>query len=880
MPSKRKNKPSRGKKKVVARSAESAQPFSESPANPPKPGLAISPSGWTLVLLTIAVLLWFYCSASHYPQAEKVFLAIAILIGASYFLNLSNLRYTLFLVGLGWVLVVFALGTNPNFSQFFSFWPGHQIPNPLMTFALGSGLLIAFWRFFPPVDPSQDISKGWARVWFWIIMAVAFYFRMYKAHEAAGIYWDDCVVSAIDARSILEFHERPFLMPIANREPFYCYFLAALWSFMPNAYAVFVHRLGGAIIDLAAVWFFYLVGKEVGGRRVGLVAAALGAVSKPMIIASVTGNAHVTGPMAVALVLFTTVRLFKNPDWKQFVFWGLALGFAPYNYTSVRPWLLFIVTAVFLWIWFGQRKEGRGKWDILLGWGTLLAWAFCFLLVNNFLPKQSFWVSFLSRGWVGIAVIAVLLFFFFKSLSEPRSSLVPRFFAGVSLAALAVYPIAIQPLIAVHASGLSIFHSHDSSLAVHFGLDSFKLLVEKLADTLRTVFIGGEDRGDMNLAGDAFFDYHMIPILVLGLVSFLVRPNWMTGFFLIAGLVGISPHVLSIDPHSGKLICCVAPLAVLGGMGVQQVYSAFKTATSGSLTRFLAVPVLAAYFAWAIWGTSGKTIDTFFVGCRVEKTVSLQIKKFSPRAKVFIAPYPLFVSSVVQAVLDQGYDVYLQKDKNPIYLNPGENPKDAVVLMYIGDDLNRTKIEKQYKNVQWDVINLDGWKDIRPTFRRAIIPASEITDKADQMFYFQRVPADYWTRDYLVGRYILGYGVIEMEERLSNPFDPIAFGMGGRLVNLKGNIYIPTTDQVVFKVKTNDFVKLRVDGRQIIYLNPFWPPVAASGKMNLTAGVHRVEYDIWLQHDQFIPPVMVSIGGALDVPLSFLGQNPAISAVH
>ncbi len=875
MPTKRKNQPRAKKTRRGAGLKKTLVAVPEAPAQA-APSFNGASSEWTLFLLGIFVVLWGICWAGHYQQAEKVFLVISILICASYFLNLSNPKHALILIGLGWVMTGLAIGSNPNFIHVFSIFKKFNLPNPATQFAIGMGLLVAFWRFLKPLDPAQDISKNWARFWFWIILAVAFYFRMYKIHEAAGIYWDDCAVSIVDARGILEFKERPMLMPIANREPFYCYSLAALWSFIPNAYAIFIHRLGGGLIDLGAVWLFYLVGKEVGGRRVGLVAAALGAVNKPMIIGAFTGNSNVTAPMAVALILLTTLRLFKNPNWKHFVWWGLSLGFAPYNYTSVRPWLLFIVTAVFLWIWFYREKGGKVKWDYLLGWGTFLAWAFCFLMVNNFLPKQSGWVSVFSRSGVGILALVLFWFFFLQALRSSRETsdpvLVPRFFLGVFLAALAIYPLAVQPLIAAHASGLSIFHSHDN-LAVHFGADSFKVFFEKIADSLHILFIGGEDRGDMNLSGDAFFDYHFIPVFILGLVSLLVQPNWIKGFLLISGLVGISPHILSIDPHSGKFACCVAPLAVLAGMGVQQVYQALKYSFSGARSGFLIFVFFIGYFCWAMVGSSDRVLNTFFTGDRVEKTVSNQVRTLSGSANVYIASYPLFVSGVVQAVLDQGFDVYSMKKSNPIFLKPGEKTRNAVVLFHLYDKETEALVTREFKNVTWDVIYLGGWPDKRVACRRAIIPAAEITSIPGGMFYFQTVPETNWTRDYLMGRYILGYGVIELEESRPSPFDPIANAMGGRLVNVRGQFNLPNASRLSFKVNTNDFVRFQIDGQQLIYQTPDWKPILSEKTVKLGEGIHQVTYDIWLQHDQTIPQVVVSVDGGFYAPMDTLSRN-------
>jgi hypothetical protein len=204
----------------------------------------------------------------------------------------------------------------------------------------------------------------------------------------------------------------------------------------------------------------------------------------------------------------------------------------------------------------------------------------------------------------------------------------------------------------------------------------------------------------------------------------------------------------------------------------------------------------------------------------------------------------------------------------------------AVVLMHIYDEGTKNKIISQYKNALVEVINLGGWKDARPTFRRAIIPASDITEKPGQLFYFQQVPATNWTRDFLVGRYILGYGVIEIEESVPNPYAVIPPPMLGRMLNLKWSFNLAKDSHATFKLRTNDYVKFMVDGRKIIYLDPGWTPIPVEKKVSLSAGPHRIDYDIWLQHEQAVPQVTVSLDDGLSIPLETLGQSPSEAAGH
>ena len=142
----------------------------------------------------------------------------------------------------------------------------------------------------------------------------------------------------------------------------------------------------------------------------------------------------VTVPLAVGLILLTTIRLFKKTDWERFVQWGLALGFAPYNYTPVRTWLPFIVTVIFLWIWFFKLKDRpKTPSEFVLGWGIVLVWNVLFLKVNNFLPSRVLNYSLPVDGLLAAVLLGLFSFCAFRLASQKKLSLknlLPTFFPG------------------------------------------------------------------------------------------------------------------------------------------------------------------------------------------------------------------------------------------------------------------------------------------------------------------------------------------------------------------------------------------------------------------------------------------------------------------
>ncbi|HVM32601.1 MAG TPA: hypothetical protein VMU88_05660, partial [bacterium] len=540
----------------------------------------------------------------HEDNFATFFLTTAAAYAASFLLPVRQFTHVLLVIVSGWFLCLLALASLPHYGYAFAFLGGLNLPNPVFHFAIGFGLLLGFWRFLSPAQPMEEVALGSGRLWFWGIFAAAIFMRFQHIGEAPGAYWDDPAVCIIDPQGILNFHEYVMLFPLGQREPFFSYFLAGLWSLDPHAHAILIQRLGGAILDLAAVVVFYFAGKEAGGVVTGLVAEAAAAFSKPLLIENLIGMTAVTVPLAVGLLLLTTIRLFKKQDWARFLQWALALGFAPYNYTPVRTWLPFIVTVVFLWIWFFKLKERPKAWpEYILGWGLLLVWNVLFLKVNNFLPENL--LSFAPSGKIGAAAALLALFGFCafgvaRQKELARKSLLPLFFAGVALAAGIIYPLAAQPDIAVHTSGLSIFHNQETR-TFHYENTLPAILIKKTMSSLISLFYGGQDRGDLNLPWDAFYEFHFAPLFMIGLAAFLNRPTWLKLFLLAASFVGISAHVLSIDPHSAKLVAAVAPMAILSGLGLQE-FLAELFRRKARLRPWVA-GFFVLYLGWAFAGT-------------------------------------------------------------------------------------------------------------------------------------------------------------------------------------------------------------------------------------------------------------------------------------
>jgi 4-amino-4-deoxy-L-arabinose transferase-like glycosyltransferase len=90
----------------------------------------------------------------------------------------------------------------------------------------------------------------------------------------------------------------------------------------------FAHRIWCCVMGAAAIVVCGLTGREIGGRRVGLIAAFLVAVYPNIWMSDELGLSETLSPLLVALVLLTAYRFWKRPGWWTVVWLGVSIGVA------------------------------------------------------------------------------------------------------------------------------------------------------------------------------------------------------------------------------------------------------------------------------------------------------------------------------------------------------------------------------------------------------------------------------------------------------------------------------------------------------------------------------------------------------------------------
>lgn len=166
--------------------------------------------------------------------------------------------------------------------------------------------------------------------------------------------------------------------PLADSAPY----LGALFIYLLAG----VFKLVGPSIQaaLALPWLLgaattipvYLLGKEIGGRRVGLLAGALLATSGAhTVITSHVPWVHSLTPLLASITLWLLARAARG-DGRSLALGGLGAGLSLQSHPTVAPLLLGAAAAVLLRrpAWLRSRWLALALLGVLLGYSTLLAY--------------------------------------------------------------------------------------------------------------------------------------------------------------------------------------------------------------------------------------------------------------------------------------------------------------------------------------------------------------------------------------------------------------------------------------------------------------------------------------------------------------------------
>lgn len=233
------------------------------------------------------------------------------------------------------------------------------------------------WAWWPSSTvPLPDVAPTTrrSRRWLWLLGAIVVlgaFFRFYRLAETPADPTSDHAEKLLDVYDLLSGQRPIFLARNTGREPGQFYLTLGLIKLFDLPLRFETLKLGTALIGLLAIPAVFLFAREVGGTRVGLIAAALYAVSKWVVNTARMGLRFPYGPLPTAVVLWLLWRYLRRGDRRDALLCGLAIGLGLHGYISFR------IVPLLVPLLFGAAllldRRWRPQWRRLVGDGLLIA---------------------------------------------------------------------------------------------------------------------------------------------------------------------------------------------------------------------------------------------------------------------------------------------------------------------------------------------------------------------------------------------------------------------------------------------------------------------------------------------------------------------------
>lgn len=182
------------------------------------------------------------------------------------------------------------------------------------------------------------------------VLVLAFFLRVHRLPSVPFGWHLDEATKGLLARDVLAGEYHPvFFTAFTGRDALYVYLEAAAFALFGEGF--FAARLLSAFAGVLTVTVTYALGKTLFGRRVGVLSAALLAVSLWHLIASRNAYRAVLQPLVQLPVLWFLFRAWcakGRRSWGESALAGLFLGLSQYTYTAARAFPVFVLALLFL----------------------------------------------------------------------------------------------------------------------------------------------------------------------------------------------------------------------------------------------------------------------------------------------------------------------------------------------------------------------------------------------------------------------------------------------------------------------------------------------------------------------------------------------------
>lgn len=406
---------------------------------------------------------------------------------------------------------------------------------------------LARWRERLSNQDWRRVLSGWGLAVL-LVAGVVIFFRVYRLQQAPAEMVSDHAEKLLDVWDVLHGDTRIFFPRNTGREALQFYLTAAIIQLFNTGYSHLSLKIGTVLAGLLTLPYLYLLGKEIGGRRVALLALFLAGVAYWPNVISRVGLRFPFYPLFVAPTLYYLLRGLRTGRRNDFILSGAALGIGLHGYTPIRILPFVVVAAVGIYVLHRQSRRFR---------------------------RQT--ITFL----VLLAVISLVIFLPLLRYAVEN----PEGFAFRSFSRLGTME---RPL---PGDALSIFLSNLWRAVTMFAWSDGNIWVVSLPNRPALDFVTG-----------AFF---YMGVLLL-FIRYLRRRHWLDLFLLLSVPLLQMPSILSLafpdeNPALNRMGGAYIPVFIIAALALDGLMRAIESAWEGSSSKrfaWTAASIVLLVTAW------------------------------------------------------------------------------------------------------------------------------------------------------------------------------------------------------------------------------------------------------------------------------------------
>ena len=254
-----------------------------------------------------------------------------------------------------------------------------KVGNVLLLLLAMAFFVYALWLPYRRVHRERNADERRRdMLWSLLLLGVAalvIFFRVYRIGSVPPEPFSDHAEKILDVYDVSQGQTHIFFPRNTGREAIQMYWTLLMSWIFGTGLSFLSLKIGTVLFGLFTLPYMYLLGVEIGGKRVGLFALLFTGIGYWPNVISRVGLRFPLYPLFTAPTLYYLIRGLRTRNRNDFILSGLFLGLGLHGYSPIRIVPIVVVVAVGLYILHAQSKDVRRDamlWLVILGLASLV----------------------------------------------------------------------------------------------------------------------------------------------------------------------------------------------------------------------------------------------------------------------------------------------------------------------------------------------------------------------------------------------------------------------------------------------------------------------------------------------------------------------------